>query len=164
MARHKFISDSDSEMIRNALDYDPATGVIRWKDIPSNPRRGKIAGSKTNTGYLSIMIGKRVRFFAHRAAWFLHHGKWPSGVIDHINRNRADNRIENLRDVPQFMNSHNVDDSFYTGSWIDGRGNYRVEITNQGQRINIGSFKTEAEAIAAYKTARKLLQKGLVTG
>ena len=80
------------------FDYDNK-GVLIWK------KTGKVAGSE-NHGYLRIRF-KGKDYFAHRLIWFYHYGKWPKGQIDHVNRNKLDNRIENLKDVSQFENQKN---------------------------------------------------------
>lgn len=95
-------SDLTPEMLRERLSYCPTTGVIRWKD---GPNAGKPAGHE-KSGYLRIAFGG-VNVFAHRAAWAITHGKWPDDVIDHINRDRKDNRLENLRDVSGLENARN---------------------------------------------------------
>jgi hypothetical protein len=85
-----------AEQSREQLDYNPETGEFRWKV----PRNGVIVGAKAGTdchdGYISIRIfGKR--YMAHRLAWLHHYGEWPIGGLDHINGQRWDNRIVNLR-------------------------------------------------------------------
>lgn len=87
-----------------------------------NDRQGS-HGSLDQYGYLIIKI-KGKQFKAHRIVWFLCTGQWPSGVIDHINRVKTDNRIENLRDVTQAENCINVarkanPDTGYVGIYLD---------------------------------------------
>ncbi len=95
-------SDITPELLRERLSYCPTTGVLRWK---VGPNAGKPAGG-VKSGYVRIAISG-VNVFAHRAAWAITHGKWPNEVIDHINRNRQDNRLENLRDVSGTENARN---------------------------------------------------------
>lgn len=57
-------------------------------------------------GYRIVMVGGK-EYRAHRMAWFLTHGKWPEGDIDHINRVRDDNRLVNIRDVTRSENLRN---------------------------------------------------------
>lgn len=85
-------------------------------------RKGS-SGSLDKDGYLIIKIKGR-QFKAHRIVWFLCNGEFPNGVIDHINRNRTDNRIENLRDVSQAENVKNTErkvnrDTGYVGIYLD---------------------------------------------
>jgi hypothetical protein len=88
------------------LSYCPQTGDIRWLvRVNQNVRAGDIAGS-FNRGYRRIRLGKSA-YLAHRIAWFLHYGEQPPNVLDHINGNKADNRIANLRAVSFKSNSIN---------------------------------------------------------
>lgn len=101
------------------VEYRPDTGDFMWLRRDSDDRgtkifnatwAGKVAGKLESDGYvrISMRIGGRSRFMrAHRLAWYMVHGAIPSGEIDHINRNRSDNRIENLRDVSRTENMRN---------------------------------------------------------
>jgi hypothetical protein len=87
------------ETLREVLAYDPDTGALTWLvDRSSNARAGSPAGCYAGSnGYTQVCLGLR-RFKAHRLAWYLHHGEDPGALqVDHINRNRSDNRICNLR-------------------------------------------------------------------
>lgn len=88
-----------ADMVRSVLFYCPTTGAMRWW------RSGKLAGG-TKDGYTIIRIFDR-NFPAHRLAWLLVNGTWPTGVIDHINGDRGDNRSCNLRDVTPTENARN---------------------------------------------------------
>lgn len=87
--------------IKTHFSYDPLTGIISRDD------RKNSSGSLDHNGYLILKI-KGQQFKAHRIAWFLHYGTMPSMEIDHINHNRSDNRIENLRCVDRHGNLSNV--------------------------------------------------------
>lgn len=79
----------------SSLRYDPKTGhFIRLTDHFMFPA-GSIAGTVLDTGYRTIRVGGQ-RFLAHRLAWFYVYGEWPS-EIDHINRDKGDNRLVNMR-------------------------------------------------------------------
>lgn len=93
--------------VKDALDYDPETGVFRWRIARGKRRRsGDIAGClDTRSVYQIYFNGKN--FKGHRIAWAIAYGTWPSGVIDHINRNSGDNRLANLRDVTRSLNARN---------------------------------------------------------
>jgi hypothetical protein len=88
---------------RAALSYNPKTGEFRWR---TGQRAGIVAGRPNARGYLYIGLDGRT-FAAHRLAWFYAYGEWPRQWIDHINHDRRDNRLCNLRDVSPKLNSTN---------------------------------------------------------
>lgn len=96
-----------AEIARQFLCYDPETGVITWRTSPRyGIEAGAVAGTQIKRGYIALtFLGFKVT--AHRLAWLMHHGVWPTHGIDHINRIKTDNRICNLRDVPQAENLKN---------------------------------------------------------
>lgn len=109
-----------AEYLRECLDYDQDTGVFTWKHRPvshfnseqgwrvfNSGYAGKVAGDLSDAGYICIGLKKRVHK-AHRLAWLHVHGALPEGPIDHINRVRNDNRIENLRDTTPRVNAENA--------------------------------------------------------
>ncbi|EQB7353713.1 hypothetical protein BB775_10535 [Enterobacter roggenkampii] len=82
--------------IRDLIDYNAETGVLTAKVNFSGRQAGSVIGSQTWQGYYAFsLFGKKC--FAHRLAWLLHYGEWPSQPIDHINGIKTDNSIRNLR-------------------------------------------------------------------
>ena len=158
--------------IRKVLSYDAGTGKFKWLVMPLefspnavqnklwNARRsGKEAFTSTNTkGYKKgSVLGVFVS--AHRVAWALHYGKWPDGHIDHINGDRADNRIENLRDVLHHDNMRNMaipntNTSGQVGvQWNKKDKRWHARIGHGETRRFLGSFIDKQDAIAARKQA-----------
>lgn len=97
----KHVPEYILEYIANHFSYNPESGMITRDD------RRNSAGSFDKDGYLILKI-KGNQFKAHRVAWFLHYGVFPEMEIDHINRNRSDNRICNLRDATRTCNIRNM--------------------------------------------------------
>jgi hypothetical protein len=112
---------------------------------------GKSVKSKCGKGYVSAMLrynGQVYRVGCHRIIWVLTHGKWPDGVIDHINRVRDDNRIENLRDVSVGENARNNGNSRGTGLFgsYPRRGKFIAQVMVNKKARYLGSFNTPQEA------------------
>lgn len=78
------------------LTYDPETGLLTWKvKTGARVRIGEQAGKTNNKGYRAIGIDRKL-YSGHRLAWLLIHGEWPSGVMNHLNGIKTDNRLANL--------------------------------------------------------------------
>ncbi|AGF87895.1 HNH endonuclease [Salmonella phage FSL SP-126] len=99
-------SEISSEILLNLFNYKD--GNIYWKQWKKGRSRNLIAGTINNKGYLKVTIdGKQM--YAHRIVWIMHNGNIDDGYeIDHINHNRSDNRIENLRIVTRSENAKNL--------------------------------------------------------
>lgn len=150
-----------------ALSYDPRDGLFRWIAPPNQSiRRGEVAGSKhPRYGYIRIGVDGRY-YMAHRLAWLYVCGRWPEHHIDHINGDRADNRIENLRDVTSSVNSQNQRKAHPNnkGSGLLGvsqnHWKWTARIKVGGRQLNLGTYDAPEEAHAAYLTAKRQLHEG----
>ena len=136
----KIIPDS----IRDVLDYDPETGDLTWKVASRGTKAGTIAGCLDHhCGYIKITY-QYAHYRAHRIAWFLYHGEQPS-IIDHINRDRADNRIANLRSVTQSQNVLNQGKSGVTWQRIRGRryamATYKCKSLYTGINVMVAHYR-----------------------
>lgn len=146
------------ERVRERLAYDPDSGLLTWASRPSRKIRiGQQAGRIGTNGYVVIRLDG-LNYHAHRLAWLLHHGVWPAMEIDHINGERADNRIANLRDVDRSTNMSNrkgADRDARTG--VLGVYKHRQRFVAQrrihGVHRYLGTFDTAAAAGEAYKAA-----------
>ena len=102
----KYETEELLDRMKKFLAYDPQSGNIVFTDNRFGAKEiGQVAGY-TDKGYVRLQHRDR-HFMAHRVAWALHYGQWPEHTIDHINKDGTDNRIENLRDVPQAVNNRN---------------------------------------------------------
>ena len=151
-----------AEYLRSILNYEPATGIFTRKVRTSrNVKVGDIVGSQNGDGYLLISVRSR-RHKAHRLAWLYVYSEWPKGQLDHINRNRSDNRISNLREVTNKQNGQNAskrsdNTSGHPGAyWDKRRSKWVAQIAHNRKQIHLGYFTTIEEAVAARKAAEKL--------
>jgi hypothetical protein len=143
------------------LDYNPETGIFRWKSMDIRHKRlvGAEAGRLHANGYREIYLGKRL-VKAHRLAWPIVHEVDPGDkLIDHINRVRSDNRIANLRLASGKENVANrtprrTSKSGYRGVHFSAREKrYIAKIRRNGRSDTLGMFSTAAEASATYEKA-----------
>ena len=95
------------EELKEYLSYDKDTGLLTWVKSPSRSMpAGKLAGCLDDEGYKLVRFkGKNYRYA--RVCYYLYYGSQPAGVVDHINRDRQDNRIDNLRLVTTSQNRTN---------------------------------------------------------
>lgn len=149
----------------SAVSYDAQTGLFAWV---TSDGRGKAKGSPgthhRQTGYIYMtVLGKK--YLAHRLAWFYAFGKWPVSKIDHFNGDKTDNRLANLREASDSVNSQNQHGPMSTnllgvmGVSAHGR-NYRARITVDYRRIKLGVFETPELAHAAYLKAKRQMHAG----
>ena len=93
----------NQEYLRKILTYDPESGHFKWNFNKGARNKSPYAGTQTSYGYIKILIDQK-QYFAHRLAWLYVHGHWPEGFIDHINGDKADNRLVNLREAKREEN------------------------------------------------------------
>lgn len=147
-----------AERLRELLHYDPETGVFTWKvTLSRRASAGSIAGAYgANKGYTPISVLKR-KYQAHRLAWLYMRGVWPPEDLDHINRDRSDNRLANLRLASRTENSQNANlkrnnTSGCKGvSWHIQSGRWRAHLMLNRRQIHLGLFDAFDDAVAARK-------------
>jgi HNH endonuclease len=150
------------ERLRELLAYDPETGLFTWRSRRKGVQVGEIAGSVERNGYTGIKIDQK-HCLAHRLAWLYVYGGMPAGDIDHINRNRADNRIENLRAANRSQNCANA--RLWKNNTSGLRGvrkfhkKWRATVGYGGRLYHLGTFATAEEASRAYCTVAKACWK-----
>lgn len=151
---------------RSLLDLNVETGELRWTSAASQGRlTQKVAGGIANNGYRAIKIGRKSHL-AHRLVWLIVHGEWPAGQIDHIDGNRTNNAISNLRCVTAAQNKQNIAvtgrktlSGLAGATFIPGgsrrRDKWESRIKVNGKSTHLGHFDTPEEAHAAYVSAKR---------
>lgn len=166
------MNDVTPEILREFLTYDPDTGLLFWKfrdrkwfkdDAACKSWNARFAlkqamASKNSEWYAEgSVLGVRVR--AHRVAWAIFYGSWPEGHIDHIDGNKLNNKIENLRSVSPSANNKNAkirtdNTSGILGVCFDKQTKkWMAKISVSGRSKNLGRFDDIGQAKAARKAA-----------
>lgn len=137
--------------LKNALSYDVVSGQFTWLVAPCNKQpEGSAAGSVNNRGYVQIKLF-RTSYAAHRLAWFYRYGAWPTMMLDHIDGNKKNNAIANLRQVTPRQNQYN---RVHRGCcYHKASGKFLASIRIDGEKMYLGQFDTAEDAIAAYQLA-----------
>lgn len=152
------------EHLKELLSYDPETGLLIWKIGRGNQfsKKGGYAGSDHNSGYKVIQVSGK-QYIYHRVCWFLHYGELSVKQIDHINGDRKDNRIINLRVLTNRENASNRDvhrAGKLVGACLNKRRNNWLSTIRVGNKnIFLCYCKTEQEAHEMYLLALKNLDK-----
>lgn len=148
---------------RAVLDYDPATGVFRWKKMLSaRAPVGTVAGTPLAQGYIIIAVDKE-SYLAHRLAWLWMTGKWPKVQLDHRNRAKGDNRWKNLREANSHENNRNRpinknNTSGFKGvSYLAHVRKWRAYVMKEHKQYHVGLFATPELADAARQEAAQIL-------
>ena len=140
------------EQIKKDYSYDPETGVFKWVRAD---KAGKPCGGNCAHGYHQITVDC-TRYRAHRVAWAWVHGEEPD-VVDHINGDRTDNRIANLRAASRYGNARNSGPKSNSSQPFKGvrreRGAWSASIKVGRSPVYLGRFATALEAALAYDEA-----------
>ena len=145
------------ERLRYLLHYDPETGDFKWRFLRGGVREGK-CGRVNHWGYREICVDKKL-YRAHRLAFLYMTGEFPTKDVDHINRNKGDNRWRNLREVTMSQNMCNVPlkpsntTGFIGVVWDKDRNKWRAQIRVNGKKTNLGRFDNVEDAIKAHDQA-----------
>lgn len=154
------------EIANDLLRYEPETGNLYWKkDVARNVKAGTIAGvSRKRDLYKVLMINKR-QYQAHRIVWLLAHKQHPKEFIDHINGDKTNNKLSNLREANRSLNAQNQrkpnkrNTTGYLGVRHKNNG-YEVSITVDNKSIYLGRFKDPEMAHQKYLQAKRELHVG----
>lgn len=149
------------------ITYDPEAGTFVWAVSAQGISAGKPAGSLSSYGYWIIKLGRKP-YRAHRLAWFLTHGEWPVGEVDHIDGNPLNNRLANLRVVDRAGNSQNRRrahrDHKSCGlqgvAWNKQHKRWQAKIMANKVRYHLGYFDDANAAHESYLAAKARLHIG----
>lgn len=167
----------DIQLLRKSVHFNPDTGTLVWakRDV-STFLGGKFTPEHACANWNSRYCGKPAfaaphlngylmgafmskNYLAHRIAFAIHFGYWPTKGLDHINGIKTDNRICNLREADHAENARNQKTSKRNSSGVLGvsydkaRGKYFACIQANGKSISLGRFASIEEASAARKVA-----------
>ncbi len=163
MVKAREWSDEEKQWMTDNLSYVPETGDLVWKERASSNNKsrrvaGSVAGTITSNGYLVVNRwygSNKFLYKAHRIVWFLNYGEVPS-LLDHINRSKSDNRVENLRPTTPSLNGRNQNKkvgitSKYKGVYYNkvNKG-YITQIYANDKMTYIGTSKNQKEAAEMY--------------
>jgi hypothetical protein len=171
---------NELQLFQEAFVYDAEGGGFTWRHRPErhfNSARsaaawngrfsGKPTGCDNGAGYITLRLNNR-SYKAHRVAWLLMTGAWPTLEIDHINQNPSDNCWRNLRQVSRVANQQNQryaqtsnKSTGLLGAYADpATGRFRASIRHEGKSLYLGQFNTAQRAHEAYVEAKRRLHEG----
>lgn len=160
-------SELTKERLIELFEYDKDTGVFKRKVARGNQSAGTIPGTRNHPTGRTYMHVDGKTYFSYRLAWLYVYGQFPDSEIDHIDGNKKNNSIYNLRQASRHENAQNIkvahknNVSGFLG--VNKRGSrYRARIRIDGKLINIGQFDTPVEAHDAYMKAKDKLHPGFV--
>jgi hypothetical protein len=146
------------KQLTELLDYNPETGHFTWRNYVGKYDKSGMPVGVANGRYSKIRLNGK-SYSSHRLAWFYFHGEWPELFVDHINGNKSDNRICNLRLCTPSQNAANAkmksrNKSGYKGvSWCRLTNKWRACIRAGGKNLSLGHYIDKDEAAAAYARA-----------
>jgi hypothetical protein len=150
MSDRRITRDLSYEQAHEFFFYCPVTGALNWKEPTA--RRKNPAGRVASTGYWVVYVAG-LHIYVHRIIWTMHRGRPSQGVVDHIDRVKENNRIENLRECTGVQNSYNRTVNKNSSLKVlgvrkDGE-RYYARIWDGRKSHFLGYFDTLEEAVSA---------------
>lgn len=151
--------DKIIEYAKEHLSFNFETGEIKWAKYPkkyNKTNKPVIAGSVHYSGYRLISLMNK-QYMAHRLIWAVYYGGWPNGFIDHVDMNKSNNSIHNLRIATRNQNGYNIlakkisSSGYKNVQWDKETSKWRVRVRVNGKRHHIGRFENKDDAINAAK-------------
>lgn len=155
--------------VRELFDYDPVSGAFRWRSARRRPNlpADLTAGTRHSEGYRRVSVKGRL-YYVHRLIWAYVHDRWPAEDIDHLNGDRSDNRLCNLREASRSLNNENIrtarshSTSGMLGAHRTPWGRWASSIRVRGRILYLGCYDTANEAHQAYLSAKIKFHEGYV--
>lgn len=151
--------------LREVLRYCWATGLFSWNfDVGSTGRHGEVAGCQTKAGYIVIRIDGKLHL-AHRLAHLYIYGRWPERLVDHKNRVKSDNRLDNIRAATKSQNGQNASEAWGHNKasgllgvyWSKAHDKWGAKVNLDGRQHHAGFHDTPEEAHQAYLAKKREL-------
>lgn len=147
------------ERLTELLDYNPLTGDFTWKVFRNyNADVGSKAGWLDGKGYRRLTLDNKC-YRCSRLAWFYMYAVWPKHTIDHKNRVRTDDRIDNLRSATHKEQVHNKNTKPPKGVKKEKSGRWTARIRHFNKHIHLGTFDTFEQASKVYQDMKENLHK-----
>jgi len=152
-----------AELLRELLNYNPASGVFTRRKACNGHRAGEVAGW-TEHGYVRVVVAG-VKLYAHQLAWLYMTGSLPRNKMDHLDGNGLNNKFSNIREATDVVNAQNIR-AAQKNNQLGVLGVYRkrdrfiARIYFDGEQKIVGRFDTPEEAHAAYVAAKRRHHEG----
>lgn len=146
--------------LKEIFSYEPSTGQFVRLKRRGHQASGLLRNVPAFNGYIYVSVDEK-KYLLHRLAWFLFYGEWPKSEIDHIDGDKINNSIANLRLASRAQNEANKKASRANTSgvkgvrWEESRGKWYAYITIDYKMKNLGCFERREDAIAARSLAAK---------
>lgn len=153
------------ERLKQVVSYDAETGIFTWLKPTSNRVHAGRAAKPNGRKRVTVRIDGTT-YHANRLAWLYMKGGWPVGVVDHADGDPTNNRWQNLRDVPQQVNTQNIrrphrdNKTGFQGVVRKPSGKYAANLYIGGRQTNLGLYQTPEQAHDVYVQAKRRHHEG----